>query len=810
MVQHKLMDLIYILTFFFLSLVNPGNKVQDIDMLPNLWIVTMDRSGSMYGYIDGTKSKKRVYHNIPEILDNIDYSGINFRNDKFIFYETGLIRKDSQTKEEPHVLLGECNFADFDFTDNFIHPLNTKEPIQTFGNKEQFKKFVLKTGYSFTSSNRIQLYYHYYYSFVSLLRPLTIHKVITTNDRNFFKEYNRVFIITLTDDGEIDDQWQIDAKTISQNLGKLKPKLIETINSLVYNPFNQSHSSDGGSIDIFYEYKCKDGIPRVYMSEYITRMNNESDLIEHKNKYLKIEDGNENDKLVTLPGSLWVPYHIVEIKQLVINSKKLDINQKVTKGEHVLLDGKYLNNYKKNRIQIFAEVQFEYNDAILGKRIKKEDVTFDYDNIYSQQYVRNQKWLIRNREKIYGYTIALIILSLIVFLIIYWLRGNAVILTIIDNIGNRFELKRFAFKKLKNGEFNIISYTGGATTVILNKYFDKITHTQKPALEEPKCLYFLSDTELYIDTSSAPIRYDLAKLDCETEDVIVGGLIRKGFCYKIDFSQDIQFSLKDRSKHLLTINKYEPKSQSNAFYKAIINETRYRLDGVERFYLIKNKIGDILNIGIVKTNHKYCLNNLLLIYEYKVKSDSVSDIQRILSDIGKSAKKENIKLEKTVMDITPDEKSGLQLMLEIRQFTKYISLTSCLREKTISHKIKNLIKGKYNSLEHKNHFIELYSPFKNVHNKNFHIQNGIIYSPTLSPFQKRFATEYAYYLSWHPDLFFIDRLGSGVLEKVKLLTEKVEILTFDHNYTIGIVGKDSLIINGKQHNFKTITNRSIE
>ena len=119
----------FIISFFTISMTTYCNAktLQDIDSLGNLWIITIDKSGSMlWNSNHQYESSKRfsIANNVAKRLNAItQLDEINYRKDRFLFFNSGILQVKDLTRLQ--------NIERFDIS--FIH--HTDKTLHDFENK---------------------------------------------------------------------------------------------------------------------------------------------------------------------------------------------------------------------------------------------------------------------------------------------------------------------------------------------------------------------------------------------------------------------------------------------------------------------------------------------------------------------------------------------------------------------------------------------------------------------------------------------------------------------------------------------------
>ncbi|MBQ7209969.1 MAG: hypothetical protein IJS05_03635, partial [Paludibacteraceae bacterium] len=173
------------------------NSFTDVDLLGDIWVIVLDGSRSMTKFSAETA-----------ITGKLKTTGIiglpNYQHDHFRFYVSGLYpaekvsRSQIKAKEMRSILSRKESF-----TDLLIHdtPLTSYNKLRTYKSARDL----------LASLSRLvaNCDFPYGYSYVSQIRLCALDK-ITKEIRDNGVAFRNIYIVTLTDESDVDDQWRTD------------------------------------------------------------------------------------------------------------------------------------------------------------------------------------------------------------------------------------------------------------------------------------------------------------------------------------------------------------------------------------------------------------------------------------------------------------------------------------------------------------------------------------------------------------------------------------------------------------------------
>lgn len=384
-------------------------QIKDLDSLGNIWIITIDKSGSMlwnsqhqYTFANRIPIGNSVARRLTEkpILDKANYA-----KDRFIFFNSGILNV---------VDLNQLKLQSR-FDTSFIHHTDTK--LHSFKSHEdlvvQIKNQLQRGDYVYT------------YSLVSQIRLFSIIKGLDfIKSKSLTDNFNQLYLITITDDADQNDQWMNDYKTVK----KFAPKKINDVNELttkyLYNPFNAK--SDISKSGTFVEKFIDDSeIPHINFYEYKTTQS--ATEFADSNAFINfkvIEDFSVRlmiEKRHYRSDSILFYY----IELIVIDDSIYSINQYLTDTINISVKIRNWLNY--NNISVNGYFQVQYTDSILGMHFKKYQ--------FNQSATIPSAYLLNFEKKALATTVILILL-LIAYIIAFSPRKK--LFVIYDNFGRKY------------------------------------------------------------------------------------------------------------------------------------------------------------------------------------------------------------------------------------------------------------------------------------------------------------------------------------------------------------------------------------
>lgn len=369
--------------------------------LGNIWIITIDKSGSM-------KDNKSNYQfeqdckNTISIIDNFGIKNkINFARDVFYIYNTGVC----STPYKQYISMGKQAVVDTlekdgPFYDLFIHPYFTNHRLNSY---KQLQRLI--------KDNLLHQPYIYRLSFVSQIRVAALQKTLEILDKKHLNEsYNQIYILTITDDADANDQWQNDYRLIKRASRNRLEEINSSQNKLIYNPLSQR----GGGILDELNYNDSKSI-HAYWYQYQSKQQISDCVIESSQVSENISITNIQDQNIqaTLCEQDSKAYRTVywRVDSVIINGKTISTNTKTYSPNHYInihIQKDILSDISINTVSLYGNIQAMYRDSILGSHYKL--VPFEKNtHIYT------------STQKVFIQTILCILTLLLLYLLLYLL-----------------------------------------------------------------------------------------------------------------------------------------------------------------------------------------------------------------------------------------------------------------------------------------------------------------------------------------------------------------------------------------------------
>ena len=191
--------LILVATLCYSSFTLFAYQDKDVTKMGDIWIITVDKSGSMVGAKRDVSSITKSTTN--RLLKSNVFDSADFTQDRFLFLISGF-------QFNKYIGHGNSFIQSTPFEESLIHP--TDSILHSFSNKEQLVNHIAKEVMSTK-----QFKYSYDYSFVSLLRTFSIvHAVEFLIENNEAANFDNLYVMSITDDADQNDQWRMDYRNL--------------------------------------------------------------------------------------------------------------------------------------------------------------------------------------------------------------------------------------------------------------------------------------------------------------------------------------------------------------------------------------------------------------------------------------------------------------------------------------------------------------------------------------------------------------------------------------------------------------------
>lgn len=339
---------------------------RDVDSLGNVWAVTMDRTYSMLSEIRVVNGVKKQNYLGPNVIAKRTYDRIvasdfmkqvDWEHDRFLFF-TSSIREYTNK-----YIKSQANLDS-----SFIH--FTDKKFHKFANSRAFAEYVA------SCMDVSEDHYKNYCSFVSLMRSMTLKKVIEWLEaEGQTGNYHNIRIMTVSDDAvDQHDQWSTDYRALREADQRKVDYIIKHSMRLLFN-----FSGYGGG-DLTLVWNDDSVVPHIWVYEYeTTQGRRQADSAGHffmvkagDGQQVSVEldrEGVAESQQVSLPT-------LCRIDSMCINGEMYDVGSYFY-GEwsDSLM---YRNHFPANDVTLYGRIQLAYKDTILGVHQRTVDFVQQY------------------------------------------------------------------------------------------------------------------------------------------------------------------------------------------------------------------------------------------------------------------------------------------------------------------------------------------------------------------------------------------------------------------------------------------------
>lgn len=364
----------------------------DVDSIGDLWIFTIDKSGSMMNRhtptpaVLATSTIQRL-----EQLGILDL--INYQHDYISVYISGY--------NWPGMAFAKSLATCTGFDTCFIH--NTSVEFQRFSTNQArgFKAFLKDVMSKSDYKNR--------YSFVSQIRTYSLVKAVKhAQHMGYENRFNKIHIITITDDADQNDQWKLDYRYL-KDLGKKRfDEVTATTARYIYSPLNGQGAGWMEEVEGYYD---EEGIPHIWMYNYTPRQQLTPTLSYDSKELFSVtaSDGKSIKFAVRKEKLDDLPVQFYSIDSISIDGKTTRVGKYLTSS--LVVPIQYTNGLTSHEIVCYGGAQVAYNDSIYGPHYKK----YPYKQI-TRVAPGRERALVGTTIGIIGLTILLALLFVIGFL----------------------------------------------------------------------------------------------------------------------------------------------------------------------------------------------------------------------------------------------------------------------------------------------------------------------------------------------------------------------------------------------------------
>lgn len=398
MLTKRITTILFILMTIMSSSSIFGKDVKDMG---NVWVVTIDKSGSMTWH---GRTPARLGEDVRNrLLYGGALDGADFQKDRFLFLTSGFptTSHESLRKSEP-------------FDKSFIHKTDGK--LHSFKNKRDCANYISRI----VASND----YKHDLSFVSQIRVFSIiHAVNFLKDSGEGDNFDQLKVLTITDDADQNDQWRMDERNLKQAAPNKVKEVNDSTAKYIYNSLNGT-----GKGYLNCAYSDEKNTPHIWVYDYKSK-SSDALMIERDLFSIHPTSGTSlsiNSKVSQLDGD--------DVDYFYITSVHVNGIVQPVSGRFSSAFNKpcvYLNYYGKNNVDIWGYAQVGYQDPIYGPHHKivpfvqhQTVISNDLSNLIHALYV----------------LLIIAVVALILFFLI--IRPNSTLFTVYSEMGGKTIVKR--------------------------------------------------------------------------------------------------------------------------------------------------------------------------------------------------------------------------------------------------------------------------------------------------------------------------------------------------------------------------------
>ena len=388
------------------------------DSLPDLWIVTIDCSGSM---------RDMDFHIIPQKYDSIVTTNqINTAQDKVLVLTSGMSKDELWSADADSAR--RHNLTPFDNTfDRLL--IKQKSDLLSYNQSVVLIKKLCSERRSFC----------YNWSFTSLVRPLTIYTL--TSRKVVFLNYNNIYHVFITDDGDPNDQWSNDYKHL-----KKYRKSFEEVNNILPSVASSDFDFITKKTGKFTEITSDENQPRLYLTKYETYDEGNPETVYPIDSLLTVGEFHNDWFTLEFNNNLRSNIDFIYVDKYTINGHDIEVNEYIYPAAYILCNiEKNEALTLNNRITINGHYQETYNDRVLGKRHRTIPIIGELSKNYTSiETISLAKKCLT--------VLVILVLCLMAFIMI---RRNLYVLNVYL-CGKRYSIKKKAMNKLKYDDYNLV------------------------------------------------------------------------------------------------------------------------------------------------------------------------------------------------------------------------------------------------------------------------------------------------------------------------------------------------------------------
>lgn len=331
--------------------VGAQRTLQDADSLGNLWVVTVDLSGSMIdgGHFPGNSVRAKAQYLArqlkPRLLHGQTFDSVNYSRDEFLFFISGYLYGKLK-KNEPS--LDSC----------FIH--HTDGKVHRFKSRDELVNHLC----GLLDYSHFQ--YKYKQSFVSQIAPFSAVKASQYISKNHMgTRFRSMYVVTLTDDAEGTLQWMNDFNNIRKWDAAKAAEISDTTSLYLFNSLTgkgkgrmtELSADENGHVHVrSYRYELLDGAPKMLL---------ENDMVDAKAR-------NGHELRIAVPATYRDDsVRFVQIDSVRVNGKMYRVGKRFVPDEDGVVAVEYDVKRFRNDFTLYGSVQVAYRDTLWGMHLRK-------------------------------------------------------------------------------------------------------------------------------------------------------------------------------------------------------------------------------------------------------------------------------------------------------------------------------------------------------------------------------------------------------------------------------------------------------
>lgn len=423
-------------------------RVTSKDSLPDLWIVLLDKTGSMtrskirQNLSDTTKDSyiSRIFGSMVSEYGNSD-------RDVFVLLEFG-----AQIADLDRINGNSINYSDDELVSDLIHVSKTNG-----SDYHSVKKRIGDICGNISS-------FSYGMSYTSVVRPLSIYVVAKKMGLDFL-QFRNVYSLLITDNGDnAKDQWSSDYNTSRYRWKKHFACFTKILPTIASSEFDFTSVKSGK----FNEVRTMDVPPYYFLNQYVTYQERHPETKLFADTLVTVSDFHDNRFNLQM-NSCCDSVNFVYVETCYVNSHPISVNQYLYRDDtiHVVFDKAYTHTFS-NKVSVDGTYQEQYHDRVLGQRYRTVQMPRE-KGLLSGKFIPEETQAVEYGclKLVLGF-----LLAIIGFLIIW--RNLKVLHIFVD--GMHWYIKRKAINKLKQGRFELLSVSYSenlAENTVTNVFFYK-------------------------------------------------------------------------------------------------------------------------------------------------------------------------------------------------------------------------------------------------------------------------------------------------------------------------------------------------